>query len=73
MRRRARSAERRLDALLGAPERTAPYGGNEQLEATVDALAVDVQRLAEGQRFLTKLLEQQAHSHHAAPRVVTPH
>lgn len=48
-----------------------------RLEQGVDATAIEVERIAEGQRFTTKLLTERAAQAHAAdqprPRVNTPH
>ena len=48
----------------------------ERLELAVDAIAIEVERIAEGQRFVTRLLSDKAPAQtpqRAAERVVTPH
>jgi hypothetical protein len=48
----------------------------ERLELAVDAIAVEVERIAEGQRFVTRLLADKAAPQPAqrpAERVITPH
>ena len=49
----------------------------QRLEQGVDATAIEVERIAEGQRFTTKLLTERAAQAHAADqprhRVNTPH
>jgi hypothetical protein len=48
-----------------------------RLEQAVDATAIEVERIAEGQRFTTKLLAERGHQPVASDsgrgRVVTPH
>jgi hypothetical protein len=39
----------------------------ERLEESVDAIAIEVERISEGQRFVTKLLSEG----HASPKLVT--
>ena len=63
------------ERLRGIPER---FGvGEPRLEQAVDAIALEVERIAEGQRFVTKLLAERAAEKAAAlpapPRIVTPH
>jgi len=50
-RERALRAEAKLDALLEAAR-----NGPNHLQAAVDAIAIEVERVSEGQRFVTKLL-----------------
>lgn len=50
-RERALRAEAKLDAVLGAAR-----DGPSQLQAAVDAIAIEVERVSEGQRFVTNLL-----------------
>jgi hypothetical protein len=48
----------------------------ERLELAVDAIAIEVERIAEGQRFVTRLLSEKATQQapqRPAERVVTPH
>lgn len=76
----ARFASRRMMQEL----REAPPGAQQQeltnlqlseLSNAVDSMALEVERLAEGQRFTAKLLSDNARSRLAskAPGVVTPH
>lgn len=39
----------------------------ERLESAVDAVAIELERLGEGQRFVTKLLSNRARSEHTPP------
>ena len=41
-----------------------------RLEAAVESIAIEVERISEGQRFTTKLLSE--NSHHAAPPRIAP-
>jgi hypothetical protein len=73
-RERARRAEQRLlDRTLIRDERA------DRLERALEAMAVDLERVAEGQRFTTKLLAQRPSAEAARPRVpeppriITPH
>jgi hypothetical protein len=46
-----------------ALERGSPRAGNERLariEQAIDAMAIEVERISEGQRFVTKLLAERA-------------
>ena len=47
----------------------------QRLEQAVDAIAIEVERISEGQRFVTKLLAERsaAASPRAPERVITPH
>jgi hypothetical protein len=64
------------DRLRGIADR---FAGPEpaRLEQAVDAIALEVERIAEGQRFVTRLLAERAAEKAPAlpapPRVVTPH
>ena len=42
----------------------------QRLEASVEAIAIEVERISEGQRFTTKLLSE--NSHHTAPPRIAP-
>ena len=44
-----------------------------QLQRTVDAVALEVERVGEAQRFVTRLLSERASAKLEPPRVVTPH
>ena len=77
-RRLGRPAERSVERSV---ERSSLEVG--QLAQAMDAIAVEVERIAEGQRFVTKLLAERAAADRAAteraalpapePRVITPH
>lgn len=56
----ARAIARRLDRTIAAP-RVAPEISNQlnQLSQAVDAIALEVERISEGQRFTTRLLAEQ--------------
>ena len=51
--------------------------GSERIEAAVDAVALEVERLAEGQRFVARLLSERSGvdvaRQNAHGRVITPH
>jgi hypothetical protein len=73
-RKRAVRAEQLFDKLMderGAPARVSPP------EHALDAIAETVERIAEGQRFLTRALAEHAPSSEspvrAVPRTITPH
>ena len=54
---RAQAAERRLaEGSLVAPSPAIAGGEMQQVQAALDAIAVEVERLGEGQRFTTNLL-----------------
>ena len=44
-----------------------------RLERAVDVVAIEVERVAEGQRFASKLLAERLAAREAPARVVTPH
>ena len=49
-----------------------------RLEAAVEAIAIEVERISEGQRFTTKLLSENSHHVNPPPRIApgkfdTPH
>ena len=54
-------------------------GGSERLEQAVEAIAIEVERISEGQRFTTKLLSErheatpEDESRRAPGQIVTPH
>ena len=77
-RRRAQKAEKLVHELAIAPALRGERPGmaTEQLGQALDAIAVEVERISEGQRFTTKLLSERrdgAISPAAPPRVITPH
>jgi hypothetical protein len=48
----------------------------ERVEQTVESIAIEMERVSEGQRFVTKLLSERARESSAAlprERVITPH
>ena len=57
-------AERRSDARLGHETRRAAGDAADaqlaRLERTIDAIAIEVERMGENQRFLTKLLAKES-------------
>jgi hypothetical protein len=67
-----------LRAWLNRPRRAVPpqadlkeiRDGLGQLQQAIDAIAVEVERLSEGQRFTTKLLSEQAREVAPSPPVV---
>lgn len=71
-----RARERWLRALTHHPAlRELEVSRLEQVSSAVDAIAVEVERLGEGQRFVTKLLAERAAAPSSRPaeRVITPH
>jgi hypothetical protein len=77
---RMRFAHReKMATLVRAPEQTRALEARlERVEQAVDAIALEVERVGEGQRFLTKLLAERAAPHPNTPaspreRVSTPH
>ena len=76
---RARERAIRAELTRGRPATDAD-ARFDQLQQAVDAVAVEVERISEAQRFTTKLLAERGSSaatrgaEHAAPlRVITPH
>lgn len=65
------------------PQIQRPPQDSQRLEETIETLALEVERLAEGQRFVARLLsergshERASHDHPrerpASPNVITPH
>lgn len=72
---RAQAAERRLTAeshtAPGAPRAVIASGEMQQVQAALDAIAVEVERLGEGQRFTTNLLAGRQAPSEAASRTHT--
>lgn len=74
-----RELELRRELTRPAVERT--FADSGRLEQAIDAIALEVERMTEGQRFVTKLLAERAAGERPAlpappsqpPRVVTPH
>lgn len=57
----ARALARRIDRGSGAPQVTGEVGGRlERMEHAIDAIAVEVERISEAQRFTTRLLSERA-------------
>ena len=54
-------------------------GGSERLEQAMEAIAIEVERISEGQRFTTKLLAERRDAtpktepQRATERIITPH
>lgn len=56
-----RLMNRRLDARMAAPLAPSDTTARlERIEHAIDAMSVEVERIAEGQRFTTKLLSERA-------------
>jgi hypothetical protein len=77
-RRRAEKAEALVHQLAIAPALRGEHPGAAaaQLGQAIDAIAVEVERISEGQRFTTRLLSERregALPGSTAPRVNTPH
>jgi len=60
-----------------------PVADTSRLEQAVDAMAIEIERITEGQRFMTRLLAERAAAERAPrergtlpasePRIITPH
>jgi hypothetical protein len=77
-RRRAQKAEKIVHDLTVAPALRGEHAGpsTEQLGQALDAIAVEIERISEGQRFTTKLLAERREGAvpvSPPPRVITPH
>lgn len=77
-RRRAQKAERIVHELAVAPALRGEHAGSAsaQLGLAIDAIAVEVERISEGQRFTTRLLSERREGilpGSTPPRVNTPH
>jgi hypothetical protein len=80
---RAGAAERLLQsrAFSGGPDRDVRDERLERLERAVDVVAIEIERVAEGQRFASKLLAErlagrdvsEPRGQSTSARVVTPH
>jgi len=73
---RARERALRAEGRAGLFNNTAP--GADRLERAVDAIALEVERISEGQRFVTRLLAESPSQTRQAgrnepPRLITPH
>jgi hypothetical protein len=61
------------------PPRRDTSTDTQRLEEAIDAIALEVERIAEGQRFVARLMAERAESERALPpsssppRVITPH
>lgn len=73
----ARRAARRALRDAGSPGPTLATPRLEELVRSIDAIALEVERISEGQRFATKLLVERGGTPATPPRrdhgVVTPH
>jgi hypothetical protein len=79
------SAKRELEIRreLGYPAPGRSAADTSRLEQAVDAMAIEVERITEGQRFMTRLLTERAAAERAPrerpalpgsePRIITPH
>ena len=79
------SAKRELEIRreLGYPAPGRNTADTSRLEQAVDAMAIEIERITEGQRFMTRLLAERAAAERAPrertplpgsePRIVTPH
>ena len=45
----------------------------ERIEQAVDTIAIEVERVSEGQRFTSKLLAEREQASPRVPRAITPH
>jgi hypothetical protein len=74
---RAKKAEAIVHELTVRPALRGEQGrtGTEHIEQAIDAIAVEVERISEGQRFTTKLLTEKPEraGPSSPPRVITPH
>jgi hypothetical protein len=75
-----RARERRLRERVEAPRpQDTALANTDRLELAVDAIALEIERISEGQRFVTRLLaERDDQSRQPAariepPRAITPH
>jgi hypothetical protein len=68
---------------LGHPGSGFPVADTSRLEQAVDAMAIEIERITEGQRFMTRLLAERTAAERAPrerpvlpasePRIITPH
>jgi GTPase len=67
----------RMAGLTGPKENASLLDARlERVEQTVESIAIEMERVSEGQRFVTKLLSERARETSAAPPrepVITPH
>ena len=71
---RARERATRAESLLEGMRMTG--GRNDGTSPALDAIAEEVERIGEGQRFLTRIMSEQANRASMAPRApgsITPH
>ena len=67
-----RLMSKRLDARVAAPPMASDAIARlERIEHAIDAMSVEVERIAEGQRFTTKLLSERPGDRDAMPRAVS--
>ena len=66
----ARAVARRMDKETAVPRIPADVTARlERMEQAIDSIAVEVERISEGQRFTTKLLADRASGANGAPRI----
>ncbi|HKY96661.1 MAG TPA: hypothetical protein VJL35_02290 [Gemmatimonadaceae bacterium] len=63
---KSREADRRISEVSNAPMSDVRLA---RLESAVEAIAIEVERISEGQRFTTRLLSEQ---HQGQPRMALP-
>jgi hypothetical protein len=65
----ARALGRRLDGSRRVAKQDVDASAQlQRIEHAVEAMAIEIERLSEGQRFTTKLLANRAESEHLIPR-----
>ncbi len=68
----ARAFARRLDRSSVAPPGTADVAARlERMEQAIDAIAVEVERISEGQRYTTRLLAERSAAPAAQPALAS--
>ena len=69
----ARAIARRIDRSSAAPQVPSEVQQRlERMEAAIEAIAVEVERISEGQRFTTKLLSERANVRNELPASAPP-
>jgi len=63
----ARAHARQMDKSVGSGTPAEVSGRLERIEQAVDAIAIEVERISEGQRFTTQLLSEGRHQAGALP------
>lgn len=64
----ARAFGRRMDARNAMPAAVAPSAELRQLQTSIDTMAIEIERMSEHQRFLTRVLSERTGETLAAPR-----